>query len=562
VASPRTLAVSSEQGPSVGGVQEEPLLEIQDIQGNVLVGFNKDHQTLLFFEITEALAVKRWLRVIAPHITTSDEALAFARLFRAMRSRRGIESGGLIATWVNIAFTRTGIEKLTSSDEVERFQSDAFKIGMAPRAGLLGDPTDAGGQPLGWVVGADGRCDVLLIVASDSASELSAEVSRIKDEIEALQETVVEGAAARGLRLIFEQQGDDLEGDLAGHEHFGFKDGISQPGVRGRVSAGPHDFLTPRLIDPQDPLAPLFARPGQPLIWPGQFLLGEQYPVQNTFDPIRPQANRAPEPPWAANGSFLVFRRLRQDVPAFWRFMHDEVARLVAKHPSLADLTPERLASLFVGRWPSGAPIMREPLHDNPDLGDQKLAANNFQFTNATNAVALIPSAADPADTFPMAPADADGSRCPFASHIRKVNTRDDTTDQGGPERSLPKRVLRRGIPYGTQLETPLNPGNDRSDRGLLFLSYQASIESQFEFLTTDWINSTINPRGYPGDVAAGHDPLIGQQADDGRRRTFTLRLDHATFEEIALPTEWVITTGGGYFFAPSITALKTVLAS
>src|SRR5262249_13006202 len=157
------------------------------------------------------------------------------------------------------------------------------------------------------------------------------------------------------------------------------------------------------LIDPRDPLAPLFARPGQPLIWPGQFVLGERYPVQNTFDAIRPQANTAPEPEWTANGSFLVFRRLRQDVAAFWRFMHAEAARLAGKHPSLTGLTAERLAALFVGRWPSGAPIMREPLHDDADLGARKLAANNFQFTEATSAVTLDPGVSEPPDTFPMA---------------------------------------------------------------------------------------------------------------------------------------------------------------
>lgn len=500
-----------------------------------------------------------------PHIATVEETLAFQRLFRALRNRRAEEAAGLIATWVNIAFTRTGIEKLTSADEVDKFPSDAFKVGMAERAGLLGVSTDNQGNPKSWVIGGrDKVVDILLIVASDSQDALRTELNRIKDEMRSIQGGSVERSNKRGLQLLYEEEGKYLPGELAGHEHFGFKDGVSQPGIRGRVSAAPLDFLTPRLIDPQDSLALTHAGPGQPLVWPGQFVLGEKYPIQDPFNSLQPQPNTPPEPAWAANGSYLVFRRLRQDVPAFWQFMHEQAQALRVKYPALAGLTAERFASLLVGRWPSGAPIMREPAADNPELAAHRLAVNNFNFTNATGTVRLIPSAADPPDNYSPAPADGSGSRCPFAAHIRKVNPRDDRTELGGPGRTLPKRILRRGIPFGRPLANPLRPGRDKGERGLLFVGYQAFIESQFEFLMIDWADSTVNPRSYPGDDSehpAGHDPLIGQQAEGSRERTFTLRVDEQTFEPVNLPREWVISTGGGYFFAPSITALKTVLS-
>lgn len=558
--------MSPEQGTSLVGAPEEPILDVTDIQGNVLVGFNKDHQAFLFFEITDALIAKRWLQLLAPHIATVDETLAFRRLFRAMRSRRKQEPFGLIATWTNIAFTSTGIEKLTSLDEVNKFTSDAFKLGMAARASLLGDPTDKQGNPQGWVVGAAGTTpDLLLIVASDKRNALRTEVRRIKNEIASIQGGPVERAKTRGLRLIYAEEGENPPGKLSGHEHFGFKDGISQPGIRGRVSSAPLDFLTPRLIDSQDPLALTHAQPGQPLVWPGEFIVGEKYPVQDDFDVIHPQPNVAPQPAWAANGSFLVFRRLRQDVAAFWRFMHDEAKVLASKYQALRDLTAERLAASIVGRWPSGAPVMRTPLRDSTSLAAHKFAVNNFQFTNATSPVRLIPSVANPPDDFPPAPADPDGLRCPFSAHIRKVNPRDDTTELGGPERTLSKRIVRRGLPFGKVLTSPLRPGRDKGNRGLLFVGYQASIESQFEFLMTDWADSTVNPHSYlsqTGDQAAGHDPIIGQQPTNNRQRIFTLRVDPRTFETMALPGNWVLPTGGGYFFAPSITALKTVLAA
>ena len=47
------------------------------------------------------------------------------------------------------------------------------------------------------------------------------------------------------------------------HEHFGFQDGISQPGIRGLTR----------------PLRPNQGLPGQDLIWPGEFIYG--YPGQD-----------------------------------------------------------------------------------------------------------------------------------------------------------------------------------------------------------------------------------------------------------------------------------------
>ena len=70
-------------------------------------------------------------------------------------------------------------------------------------------------------------------------------------------------AAASELRPLFEQRGDTLPGRLHGHEHFGFKDGVSQPGVRGKVSAALGEFITPRYIDHTDARARIFAKPGQ-----------------------------------------------------------------------------------------------------------------------------------------------------------------------------------------------------------------------------------------------------------------------------------------------------------
>jgi hypothetical protein len=126
-----------------------------------------------------------------------------------------------------------------------------------------------------------------------------------------------------------------VRSDLPGHEHFGFDDGVSQPGPRGRASDRPGDHITDRHIDPgQVPQSLLYGYPGQDLVWPGEFVLG--YPATGP-DPLLPGPVALAQPPWTRNGSFLVYRRLRQDVGLFWRTMRSEAARLAAL-PGFAEL--------------------------------------------------------------------------------------------------------------------------------------------------------------------------------------------------------------------------------
>lgn len=553
---PKTPSASAAQSRSAVEPRED-ILEVDQIQGNILAGFNKDFQRFLFLRVNDREVTKGWLKAIAPRIAKTAEVLSFNQLFRSLRRRRGGDPEGLVATWINIAFTFDGIGKLTSEAEAARFVGlDAsFTFGLHQRSTLLGDPVTPGavGHTSQWVVGGEHNLsDILLIIASDDAVLLAKEVERLRAEVE----TLPRGLGGRpALEIIFDQKGETRP-DKPGHEHFGFKDGVSQPGVRGRVSRAAGDFLTPRLISPGDPLAGSFARPGQRLVWPGQFVIG--YNRQSGDDALKPAKPVKPRPPWARNGSFLVVRRLRQDVAGFWRFVTTEATSLAQK-PGFAGMTPERLGALLVGRWQSGAPVMRAPQADVPALAVDSFANNHFSYNQDSQPVSLtIPDY--PGDTFPQAKSDPRGIVCPNIAHIRKVNPRDLGTDTGGTNDMLTRLVLRRGVPFGTPVLDPSSPtaAELQEERGLMFLAYQTSISEQFEFLMNHWANSLNQPQ------QGGHDPLIGQHEDSPGNRVRQIELlgEDGSMETISLPSEWIIPTGGGYFFSPSVSALRDVIGA
>jgi Dyp-type peroxidase family len=492
-------------------VPPEPVLRLGRIQGNSVAGFRQDHQAFVFGRITRPAAFRGWLSALVPAIATARQVLDHNRRFRELREERGEEPAELVALWRNVAFSAAGLRKLVGARPVAAFHDEAFREGLPARSGLLGDPHSGPGSPGGWRFGGTAATEphLVLTVASDDAALRDAEVERLV-------------AGARGWRPLWVQPGDNLPAAMAGHEHFGFRDGISQPGLRGRGGRGAADLVTGR--DPALParLRARFARSGQPLLWPGQVVLGA--PRQHPLNPVRPAPRRPlPGPPWCRDGSFLVIRRLRQDVAGFWA-LAARIGRLTGRDPIAA-------AARLVGRWPSGAPLVTSPEADDP----AQARRNDFLF-----------EAEDP-----------EGARCPLAAHIRKVNPRDVTTEQGGANDTLTRLMMRRGIAYGPAVAEPWRMRrDDGADRGLLFAAHMASIVDQFEFLPQNWINDPLQPEG------GGHDPLVGQEDAGARRRH--VDVPHAADGapvRIRIDREVVIPTGGGYFFAPSTSALANALS-
>jgi Dyp-type peroxidase family len=537
-----------------GRAPDEPYLDGDEIQGNVVPGFMKPHMAVAALRIGDVAAAKGWLAEVAPRITTLAQVMksrAKVRAYRGVGPQRanllGALPPGMNDVCLNIALSSGGLSKLlrggAHAGDLGLFADQGFQRGLAARSSLLGDPADpcAEGNPANWLFGGPGReADVLLILAADREVAGARALATVRAD-----------AVAAGLTVLYQESAHKL--DAIGTEHFGFQDGISQPGVRGRLKGFPGDFITPRTIDPSClPDAWLYGLPGQDLVWPGEFVFG--YP-RSAADPLIPGLVNLPGPAWSRNGSYLAFRRLRQDVAGFRAFLA-ESAEALSGQPGFDGVTPGWVGARLVGRWPSGAPVARLPHGDDIALGVDRLANNNFGFAADAAEDPLV--AGLKAGRWPGAKADPVGLTCPMAAHIRKVNARDAASDLGGRRASLSRRILRRGLTFGPALGESAGHDPAGGNRGLLFACYQASIEDQFEFLCNGWANSSKRPRS-----PSGLDMVIGQNGipGDRRMRSCTVFGRGAASATLATMRDFVVPTGGGYFFSPSVSALTEVLA-
>ncbi|MEV4556247.1 Dyp-type peroxidase [Kitasatospora sp. NPDC049285] len=492
-----------------------PLRDNEDIQGDILAGFKKDHTVLLLLTFEDPLKARGWLRRLTPRIATTKQVAVFNKAYSDARKRSGGEPTGLKATWLGVSFTYHGLEKLTGKEPYPPIPKEddntlrAFQQGPVDRYKILKDEGDS--HPSKWIFGnnrTEESVHAVLTIAADTVADLQAEVTAQR-----------EAAAQAKVAIVFQQNGATLPGTRRGKEHFGFKDGVSEPGVVG--------------FDEPDPLRPEWVKdhPGTRLIPPGEFVVG--------LPRVEPGVLPVTDAPWAFNGSFQVVRRLAQDVPGWWAQLARLLPVLIEKKAVPQEATVEWLAARVVGRWRSGTPVAKCPHADTPF---NTVAAND-------NDISYLD--------------DLEGHTTPLFSHLRKTNPRDALQEMPG-EQPLPenpvidrRRIMRRGTPYGHPFDPAAEgPGGPDDPRGLLFVSYQADLVSQFEFIQNMWMdapgfppNRTV-PKGEP--PKPGPDAMVGV---DG-----TVYWEHDDGEPVKLGFQrFVKTEGTVYAFAPSITVLKAL---
>jgi Dyp-type peroxidase family len=272
----------------------------------------------------------------------------------------------------------------------------------------------------------------------------------------------------------------------AGIEHFGYVDGISQP------------LFFDEELDK----------------------FKKQHSVKNLiYDPSAEPSQVLFSDPFGFGGhaSFFVFRKLEQNVRGF-----KEAEKKLARNLNLHGEDVERAGAMLIGRFEDGTPV---EVSDEPGIIGNNIF-NNFDYKLG------------------------DISKCPFHSHIRKTNPRNDLND------SKNAVMARRGIPYGNRKDDPNDGKIDNKPTrgvGLLFQSYQANIENQFERIQKFWAND-INFNS----PETGLDLIIGQ-GNYPSKNLYNSEWGNSDTLKVANFDQFVTMKGGEYFFAPSIPFLKTV---
>ena len=214
-------------------------------------------------------------------------------------------------------------------------------------------------------------------------------------------------------------------------------------------------------------------------------------------------------------GSMLVFRKLKQDVDGFNKRVNELAANLTLNANQQNKITKDDFAgALAVGRFKDGTPLVKSdvPLSEAP-------AFNDFKYEQT----------------------DRPAHKCPFHAHIRKTNPR----GQGIIVPMKGRFITRRGIPYGKQ--------NSAEEKGLLFMCFQSNLKRQFTFIQHTWVNAPGFPpfRGRPGV-----DPLISQ----GNAGEQCWPKQYGSEDEFKFNfAGFIKMRGGEYFFAPSLTFLKSL---
>ena len=451
-------------------------LDLADLQGDIVRAYGNAyaHTTYLFFRIDDADAGRAWLRRLLARVTTAEPW-----------------TEGKPEATLNIAVTAAGVKALGVPDPVIATFSHEFRAGMAARAATLGDagPSD----PDRWEPELHG--DALHVLATVNALDadcLQRELGRLRDD----------AAQTGGVAVAYEQATELLPGS---REHFGYADGFAQPAIAGVADA------TDRRIGGGVPEAKGAWR----ALAPGEFILG--YEDEDTRVDPNHALPSAPADPYGRSGTYMVWRKLYQDV-ALFRHVLREAA------PLYSGGDHEKLAAKVVGRWPNGTPLVVSP--DAP--------------------IADFEPKTDPrVNAFRYAAEDPDGRRCPFGAHIRRSNPRDALGFDG--LLSFRHRIIRRGMPYGPPLAS--EGDDDHVDRGLIFVCFNASISRQFEGIQAQWLNDgNVFHLGHDSDFLMGDPHGTGKMTVEGDPPFF-----------LGPQGPFVTTRGGAYLFVPGMGALAAL---
>jgi Dyp-type peroxidase family len=450
---------------------------LHDIQDNVVVPILMRYGRHVFFTFTDGARARGWLRNLAARVNVRQE-----------------EHGTRFT--VNIGFTYEGLRALgLSQASLDSFPA-AFRIGARGRASVVGDVGPHAPEHWeGGLGGPDIHAMAWIRTDTDEGREDASRIIRAEMKVTG----GVEIRFVQDTKALAHENGIGSEG-----EHFGFADPISQPPIDGADAASyPGDGV----LEGDGSWRPLK---------PGEFLLGYE-------DEAGPDGTQAPSPPeLRLNGTYMVFRKLYQDVVVFRRYLAKAARSLYGADDQYHQ---DLVAAKIMGRWRSGCPLDLSPEKDDLVIAADPQRRNNFTYLG-----------------------DDDGLRCPLGAHLRRSNPRATPLKRATAVRR--RRLIRRGVEYGPHLADGALE-DDGVDRGLINLFINADIERQFEFVQNEWMKGGE----FIGLDPQEQDPINGvggegsQMLVPGAMRPFLFDL----------PT-FVTVKGGEYLFVPGLKALDGII--
>jgi deferrochelatase/peroxidase EfeB len=491
------------------------LPDTRDVQGIAAFGYGKlTEARFLLLRIWNVEAARAWI-ASAP-ISTAE--------FRQSPP----------STALQVAFTPAGLRKLGLPERIVAGFSVEYVDGMtgdANRSRRLGDI--GWNDPAKWLWGSgDNATDLVVMLYAEKDLDQWQQTIQTAPWNEAFEIALTLGTS-----------------NMGGVEPFGFTDGVSQPEFDWkRQRAAASDTIT---YVNEVALGELL------LGYPNEYGKFTDRPLLETSDDptdqLLPAEDHTAKKDLGLNGSYFVIRQLEQDVRGFWQYL--------AREAGVNADDRYRLGALMVGRKTDGDPLI-------PDTGQQ--------------IAGVVEKPGTPRNAFTY-DKDAMGTQCPFGAHIRRANPRN--ADLFGHPTNLlgrlecilgiPRpqmrddliastrfhRVLRRGREYGEKLspEDALKPAPaDEAPRGLHFACLGANIARQFEFVQNAWLMSTT----FNG-LTDESDPLLGNRSAVGDRPVtgnFSIPRDGKAARRLTGVPQFITVRGGGYFFLPSLRALRYIV--
>jgi Dyp-type peroxidase family len=288
-------------------------VELDDIQATVLRYRPEPYYgTHVMLHVADAQAGREFLRRLAPHVDSA------AGWWQAGQS------------WISAAISYPGLVALDVPEDSLQSFPEAFRVGMAARAGQLRDYGE--NDPEHWDAPfGSGLIHIGVSVFSDSEPAWRRTMEMARQQYEGFP----------GVTVLLAQDFGAQPGDL---NPLGYKDSIGQPAIEGSGV---------------DPL------PGQgPPVKAGEFILG--YPGEAGVPLPMPSPDVL-----GRNGTFAGLRKYQSRVGAFNRFLREHAQTGQER---------ELLAAKLMGRWRSGAPLTLTPTHDDPELGADPRRNNDFTY--------------------------------------------------------------------------------------------------------------------------------------------------------------------------------------